>query len=514
MRVEAERDEYKKLASLLREEMERLKRGLVGPKRERLVADNQLTLGVLATALAGPDAPKPEEKKTEVKSHKRAPHGRKAPENLPRVRMVVQPEEVQRAGLDAFECIGEETSEVVERRLGGLVVVETVRPKYVPKNRVKDAETQVSIAPTTELPIVRGLAGPTLLAETIVNRWGFHLPAHRQEEFYRREGFPLARSTVCEWHINLSKLCDPLLAAMWKDALEQRLLMVDATGVLVQNREACRRAHFWVVVAPGKHVLFRFTARHTKGALDSMLAGFGGYLVADAHTVYDHLYTRTEDDPEKSRIAVECGCWAHVRRYFFKALDTDPDRAKQALERIGKLFELEREWKKHTPQARAASRKEHAEPVVKAFYAWVEDQVMRVLEETPISRAFGYALNQRVALRRFLEDGEIPLHNNESERQLRREAVGRKNWLFVGSDDGAQANATFTSLIASCQLHKLDPTAYLRDLFCLLPNWPHSRVLELAPAHWSKTTSATEVSALLEKHPFRRVSLGLDPLQQ
>lgn len=353
-----------------------------------------------------------------------------------------------------------------------------------------------------------------MLAETVTNRWQFHLPAHRLEEFYRREGFPVARSTMCEWHINLAKLCDPLLHAMWKDALEQRLLMVDATGVLVQNRDACRKAHFWVVVAPRKHVLFRFTAKHTKEALDGMLKGFGGYLVADAHSVYDHLYTHDADAKEQTSKAVECGCWSHARRYFFKALDTDPDRAMVALERIKALFELEREWKKLSAAARLAARKEHAAPKVKDFYTWAEDQALKVLQETPISRALGYALNQRVALQRFLEDATIPLHNNESERQLRREAVGRKNWLFVGSDDGAQANATFTSLIASCQLHNVNPSLYLRDLFCVLPRWPHSRVLELAPANWNKTVNTSELAKALDKHPFRRVSMGLDPIQQ
>jgi hypothetical protein len=180
-----------------------------------------------------------------------------------------------------------------------------------------------------------------------------------------------------------------------------------------------------------------------------------------------------------------------------------------ALLLIKPLFDLERTWKELPPAQRLSARKEHSIPIVQRFFSWVTEQ--NVLEETPIARALGYARNQRAALERFLEDGRIPIHNNESERQLRREAVGRKNWLFVGSDDGAHANANFVSLLASCQLHGLESWAYLRDLFILLPQWPAQDVLALSPFRWNETMQRPDVRAKLESNPFRRVTLSLPP---
>lgn len=506
----SELEEYKQLAQLLRDEMELLKRGLLGPKRERFISGaEQLTLGVLATALDG-DAAEVARPKTQVPAHQRAkPTGRKIPdESLPHVRFEVVPEEVQRAGLDAYERIGEEVSRVKERRIGGVVVVETVRPKFVPKARAEDAPVKVAVAPPVDLPLERVSAGPGLLAETVMLRMQFHQPLNRQEEWFARDGVELSRSTICEWHIRLAKLCDPLVNAMWGDALQQALLMTDATGVLVQASKECRKAHFWVVVSPRRHVLFRFTHRHRSEDVDGFLKDYRGYLVADAHTVYDHLFTSGQGE----EVAIECGCWSHARRYFFKALQADPERAMQGLLLIRPLFELEREFKAMAPAQRLAARREHSKDAVKSFYDWLSAEGASVRPETPLAKAFGYATNQRAALERFLDDGSIPIHNNESERQLRRLAVGRKNWLFVGADDGGHAIATFVSLLASCQLQQLEPWAYLRDLFILLPAWPHARVLELSPFHWAETSQRPDVALRLASNPYRRVTLGLPPV--
>jgi transposase len=157
---------------------------------------------------------------------------------------------------------------------------------------------------------------------------------------------------------------------------------------------------------------------------------------------------------------------------------------------------------------RTRERAARAGPVLNSFFAWADDEQLQVLPETPIGKAVTYARNQRVALARFLDDGRLRLDNNRSERELRREAVGRKNWLFVGSDDGAKWNAAFVSLIASCQQHKLEPWAYLRDLFCLLPDWPNSRVLDLAPKHWRQTREQAEVQQRLAATPLRAISLA------
>jgi hypothetical protein len=161
--------------------------------------------------------------------------------------------------------------------------------------------------------------------------------------------------------------------------------------------------------------------------------------------------------------------------------------------------------------ARGATRDPTGEskPIADGFFAWCAAEAGRVLDETPTAKAIGYALNQRVALQRFLDDGRLPIHNNGSERALRREAIGRKNWLFVGSDDAAEVNAAFVSLLASCQLHDIEPWAYLRDLFCLLPSWPVRRVLELAPLNWKQTLKDEDTQQRLDANIFRRATLGL-----
>ncbi len=212
----------------------------------------------------------------------RRPTGRRAiTAMLPRVEIEVLPPEVQREGLDAFDRIGEETSEV-EHRPASLVLVRIVRPKFVRKRVARDDtpidpdESPVLIAEPPERPIERGLAGPGLLAKTIVYRWQDHLPLYRQEKIHARDGLELARSTSCGWHKQLADLAERLVEAMLRDAFTEPYLCVDATGVLVQAEEQCRRAHFWVLVAPGRHVLYRYSHRHDSEAVDHLLAGYKG----------------------------------------------------------------------------------------------------------------------------------------------------------------------------------------------------------------------------------------------
>jgi transposase len=546
VRLAAERDEYKRLYLSTLEICRRLERGLLGQKRERFVAGEAQAVLPEVLKLLVPAASTPAEETTRVPEHTRAkPTGRHPPPGeLPRVEIETIPLEVQHRGLDAFERIGEDRSQVIERRTAAWIVVETVRPKFVPKASPDASPTAIEPpvppasltpestfparaaplssaqpggrdrsleapgapgrilqAPAPELPIPRGMAGPGLMAETIVRRWQDSLPLNRLEQIYTREGLPLAKSTIGQWHGELAQLVRPLVDAMWKDALEHSpYLCVDATGVLVLQKEKCRRGHFFVTVAPERHVLFAYSPEHTQKAVSQFLDGYRGFLVLDAHVVYEHLFREG---------ATECGCWAHVRRYFFKALLTDEPRARRALTLIQKLFLLEREYATSPPDDRRRLRQERAKPIVAEFFALCDAEALSVLDHTPIAIAIRYARNQREALQRFLDDGRLPCHNNISERALRRQAVGRKAWLFVGSDRGGEINATWVSLLASCQMHGLEPLGYLRDLFIVLPGWPISKVLELAPMNWKQTSERPEVKALLDSNVYRQVHLGL-----
>jgi transposase len=296
--AERERDEYRALYLETMERCRKLELGILASKSEHLPDGGaQLSLDVLSMVLGDrqraelEDALAAANEEREVKAHtRRKPTGRKPlPEHLPRVEIQVLPPEVEKKGLDAFERIGEDVCETIERRPASLVVARVIRPKFVAKDRQRDAETEVLVAEPLELPIPRGLAGPGMLADTIVRRWQDHMPLNRLEDVYARDGVELARSTMCGWHGALAEVVKPLVSAMRADAFTQPYLCVDATGVLVQHPERCRTGHFWVLVAPGRHVLFEFTRNHSSDAVDDILSGYQGYLVADAHTVYDHL---------------------------------------------------------------------------------------------------------------------------------------------------------------------------------------------------------------------------------
>jgi transposase len=302
----AERQQYHDLYLKLLEQCRKLELGLLGQKAERLPASEaQLSLALLAELLGRPATPEPPAPPKVVREHTRTPPtGRKPlPATLPRVEIELVPPEVERDGRNAYETIGEEVAETIERRPASVVVVRVRRPKFVRKDRERNAETDVVCASPPELPIERGLAGPGFLADTIVRRWQDHLPLHRLEEIYARDGIELARSTMCGWHASLAELARPVVDAMWRDALTAPYLCTDATGVLVQAREKCRRGHFFVVVAPERHVLYEYTPTHDAAAVDAFLAGYQGYLVADAHAVYDHLF--------RGGKVVEVACWAH-----------------------------------------------------------------------------------------------------------------------------------------------------------------------------------------------------------
>ena len=533
------RDAYRKLIDELREKIAKLEQGLIGKKSERYQAegdDPQLSLQLLAellgkhtaegaaheqltaellaqveaeAAAGGDDGDGGGEDGGDQTVHRRPrkPTGRSTrSEHVQKLTLEMIPDEVKLLGLGAFERIGQESSTTIERRISSLVEVTVVRPKF----RAKTAEAQeaikqeraergtlpdplpeswITVAPAPELPLPRCMAGPGLLANVIVRRFDDHLPYHRLESVYEREGMRLGRSTLYGWLDALRESFKPLIDAILADARAAPYLCVDATGVLVQAPEQCSRGHFWVLVAPGRHVIFAFSHSHDSAAVDKLLGGYEGFIVADAHSVYDHLYGQDG--------ATEVGCWGHARSYFFKALGTDPEIAREILGNLRVVFLLERKLADSPRKQRERMRQSKVKVLVDRHFELCRKYEDGALDGTPLCSAIRYSLNQEQALRRFLSDGRLPATNNVSERQLRRQAVGRKNWLFVGSDDGAAVNTTFATLVASCHLSGIQPESYLREVICLLPDWPKSRVLELAPCNWKQTRQQTETQKLL-----------------
>lgn len=504
-------------------EYSKLRRKMLGPTKERVpsteaqgsLLDLLGALGRVAVdeasaraALSKRDCVKPDRTRKEA-----APHGRRnlAAFELPVERVVLEPPERLVRGGERLEKIGEEVSEIIERRPAMLVRVQVVRPKYKlptsPLSRVRAEETSppdtaIVVAPPLERPLARGMAGPGLLAHVLVSKYGDHVPLHRQQSIFQREGLVLSRSTLSGWVGGCARLLKHLVDAMWADARgTASVVLTDATGILVLDKEQCRRVSFYVVVVPGEHVLFGAVAKNDGPSVAQLLAGFGGRpVVSDASSVYHELQRQ---EARAGRPVIEVGCWSHARRVAFEALPTDRPRALRLIGFIGLLYETHRTvTDPRTGQTDGRKRKRLAAPIIQELYRYVDAERPRLVAGTPIAEAFGYLVNQKQPLLRFLDDGRLRLDNNPSELQLRAEVVGRKNWLFCGSDAGVEWNTTVVSLIASCRLLGIEPWAYLRDVLMLLPGWRKSRVLELAPRYWRATRSRPATKRRLAQLQF------------
>ncbi len=412
------------------------------------------------------------------------------------------------------ERIGaDETSQLVWRR-GGMVRLVTVRIKYHPAGMptAADRDPTIVMAPLPPQILPRSIAGPSLLAHIATDKFCDGLPLYRQEDRFKRIGAPIDRGSMSRWLEELGAIMGgSIVHAMRTDALANAFcLATDVTGVMVQPlrdggtvRRACRRAHFFVQLADADHVFFEYTARETSAVVGELFRGFAGYVQADAKSVYDVLFRPPDqrgppDDAEVDRaVRHEVGCWSHVRTKFWEAAITKDVVAREGLARIRRIFELDRSWKGRPPDEIKSLRDVHLRPHVDAFFAWVDVEYDKVKAQRGFLRtALGYAHRQRGPLVRFFDDGRLKLDNNAAERALRRIAVGRKAWLFVGSDDHGQAAGNLLTLIASARLHGLDPEAYLRDVFRVFPHWPRDRYLELCPRDWRTTRARLDVAQL------------------
>jgi transposase len=419
------------------------------------------------------------------------------------------------------ERIGFEESYLLGWRKAGPVRVVVARAKY----RLTPDGGLETIA-TTPMPLrtfPRLLAAPSLLAKIVVDKHCDGLPLHRQEQRFAREGLDLDRGTMCRWTEDVGMTTGCVVLAAKAHAFKTAFcISTDATGIVVQPepsptkaRQPCRRGHFFVMVADRDHVLFEYVPHETSAAVRDLFRGYSGYVQADAKNTYDVLF-RTPDptaSEEPTEVRQEVGCWAHCRRRFYEAAIGKDRLGREGLWRIHKLFELEERWKGEPPAKRQDLRDRHSRPLVDAFLAWAEVEYEKVKGTRGLLRsAFGYAVRQKSALRRYLDDGRLSMDNNVSERELRAIAVGRKAWLFVGSDDHAQATANLFSLIASCKLHGLDPEAYLRDLLRVLVHWPRDRYLELTPLFWAQTRARLDPREL--ELPFGHLTVPEAPAEQ
>lgn len=408
------------------------------------------------------------------------------------------------------ERIGHEESYKLAWQRGGMrrLVIAKVKYRTVAVDEYGDAELATAMTPK-EL-FWRCLAAPSLLAHIITEKHCDGLPLFRIEQRFSRDGVPLDRGTMCRWLEDAGGTFGAtVVAAMREEAMRTAFcIATDATGVAVQperteekpGRQPCHRGHYFVQIADKDAVFFEYTPRETSAAVGEMFKGFSGYIQADAKSVYDALFTEPEDEPPDGEAGVrhEVACWSHARRGLWEATVAKSAVAREGLARICRIFELDKVWAERAPADRKQLRDAHLRPHVEAFFVWAAAEHEKVKHVRGLLRsALGYLVRQKDALCRFLDDGRLLLDNNRSERELRKIAVGRKAWLFVGSDDHAQSAGHLFTLIASARLHRLDPEAYLRDLIRVLPLWPKERFIELSPKYWA-ATRARLVAAELE----------------
>lgn len=523
----AERDRLRKAYRDLQVELELLRRRIFVASAER-VDSSQLQLEFAAKlaeldALAGvvpdgakdkPDKDKDKDKAPDVNDPNAAPkpkrkRGRRdlLELDLPKERIeLIDPELEGKVARIGFE----ESAKLAWRR-GGAVVVVVARAKYcVPTS---SGESTIETVPLPAETFERSMAAPSLMAHIISDKFADGLPLYRQEERFTRDGVDLDRGTMSRWIEDAgATLGASVVEAMRKDAMATAFcLATDATGVAVQpeprddkKRQPCRRGHYFVILADRDHVFFEYAARETSQTVSQMFRGFSGYIQADAKSVYDALFVPPAerpppDDGADPDVAArqEVGCWSHARRKFWEAATAKNAVAREALVRIQRIFLLENDWKKMPPAKIKVARQAHTRPHLEALFAWAQAEYDKVKGERGMLRsALGYLVRQRDALMRFLDDGRLRPDNNASERELRRVAVGRKAWLFVGSDDHAEAAGHLMSLMASAKLHGLHPEAYLRDLIRVLAHWPKDRYLELAPRHWKATRARLDITEI------------------
>lgn len=463
-----------------------LRRRTFGASAEQLARQGDL----FSEAVTLPVPPE----RTETITYERPARGRpRLPKHLPRERIEYT--------LSAAEClcgncgesltrIGEEVSEQLDFVPARLKVLEHARAKYA-----CGCESGVVTAPMPAPPLPKSNASAPLLAHILVSKYQDHLPLNRQERIFARHGIELARSTLCDWALGSAQLLAVLMNPLKAHVLAAPKLHVDDTVVPLLNHENSRttQARAWVYVAGGPAhpaaCLVAFTENRKGEHVQGFLKDYRGYIQADAYAGFDALYATGE--------RIEVACHAHARRKFFEIAQAQksPGLAHTALGFIGGLYDIERTLRDEPPDKKRLVRQEKAVPILNDYKQWLEGNLIGLLPKSPTAAAIHYTLSNWKALMRYTEAGFLDIDNNKAERAIRPIAVGRGNWLFVGSERGGEAAAVILSLIETCKLQGIEPYHYLADVLKRLPSHPINRVAQLLPFHWKTAPRAALADA-------------------
>jgi transposase len=495
-----ERDESIQLLSqdnqLLRHRLAALLRSSYGPRAERFDPRQLLLFGLLVPRIEFPAAGST----LKPKSPNRSKHGRqKLPDHLPRLPIEHDLEESEKACPccgQKRQRIGQEKNEQLEHLSSNFVVLEHIRHKYACPHcnsghcQKCDGQAHIDIAAKPQQPIEKGLAGPGLLAYVVTSKMADHLPLYRLEQIFARQQVNISRSTLCGWIAAAANVVQPLYKLMCDRVRQSDVIHTDDTTVPVQHEGHCHQGRLWTYFANGHHpyIVYDFTpTRSSQGPL-AWLGTWKGFLQADAYAGYDKLYARGD--------VTEVACWAHARRKYFDAQESDPARSLWMLEMIRRLYAVESEAAGRDAPTYLLLRQSQSAPILEQIRLWLIEQQAQVLPRSPIAQAIGYTLNQWPALVVYTTDSRLSIDNNVAERALRRVAVGRKNWMFCGHDESAQGHAILWSLIASAQRHDLDVQLYLRSVLAYLPALSPDELQNYLPDVWKRDLMAEQQATL------------------
>ena len=433
----------------------------------------------------------------------RKPGRKPLPEHLPREEIVHEPACIcPGCGGTRFSRIGQDEREVLEYVPSFFKVVRHVRPKL----SCRDCETIVQEG-APELPIERGRPGPALLAHVLVSKYCDHLPLHRQSAIYERASVDLERSTLADWVGRMAGLLRPLVDAIGRHVRAGTVLHADDTPVPVLDpgRQRTRTGRLWVAVrderswgSPEPPAAFYLYSPDRKAQhAERLLGQCRGHLHADAYAGFQDLY-RPQLPGNASRL-VEVACWAHARRKLYEVhVATASPTAKDVLDRIGRLFEIEREIRGQPPEHRLSVRTERSTPLLSELRRILDTALAQVSRKSSLAGTIRYALTRWEALCRYTTDGRLEMSNNAAERAIRPLALGRKNYLFAGADSGGERAAAIYTLIETARMNGIDPEAWLTDVISRIASHPVNRIGELLPWKWQRSPAIPAFPPLLD----------------